>query len=295
MAEVPVDHDKTQCVIPDLKEDEEYKVEVTAANGKGGSDPAVPSGPDNPDDPDDPDNPKPTIKPGSGGGWIFFPSKPAPNPSPSGSPSPSPDPSGSPKPTPDASACPRDDTCPIAPFPDANPKAWYHDGLHFCTGENLMNGYDTGLLGPNDQMTRAQLAMILYNMENRPDNSGVSGFSDVPEGYWYAKAITWAASNQVMIGYKNGRFGPNDPVTREQLAATLYRYAGSPPAQGSLERFTDWEEVSPYAKESLIWAVSKDLVRGVGSDQLSPRSASTRAQIGTIIYRYCKLISYRDA
>lgn len=330
VAEVPVDHDKTQCVIPGLKDDEEYKVKVIAVNGDGESDPVAPSGPDNPDDPDDPDDPdkpdkpdgpddpddpKPTPKPGSGGGWIFFPTNPTPKPSPSASPSESPspvpttspDPSGPPKPTPDISpsplpssdpwpsACPRDDTCPIAPFPDANPKEWYHDGLHFCTGKNLMNGYANGLLGPNDRMTRAQLAMILYNMEKRPDNSGVSGFPDVPSTAWCAKAVTWAVTNRVMRGYSNGLFGPDDPVTREQLVAALYRYADSPPAQGSLERFTDWEEVSPYAKEGMIWAVSKDLVRGMGNNRLSPRSTSTRAQVGTIIYRYCKLISYRDA
>lgn len=269
--EVVVDPDTREYTIPDLDPDKEYIIEIVASNGEGDSDPED-SQPVKPE----PDTPTPGTPSGSGGGGGYYPANPSPSPGGPSSPTPSPTP------------CPKDETCPIAPYPDANPKAWYHDGLHYCIQYGIMIGYDTGLFGPSDHMTRAQLAMILYNLERRPDNSGVSGFIDVPEDQWYAKAITWASANQVMIGYNNGRFGPNDRITREQLAAAIYRYTGSPAVQdGSLEQFTDQEQISSYARAAMLWAVNQDLLRGIGNDLLDPQGTATRAQVGTMIYRYC--------
>jgi len=110
--------------------------------------------------------------------------------------------------------CPRDETCPIWPYTDASVTAWYHDGVHYCINNGLMNGYGGGIFGPDKNLSRAMLAQILYNQAEQPSVSG-SVFDDVAETAWYTQAVPWAAAQGIVSGYGDGRFGPDDNITRE--------------------------------------------------------------------------------
>ena len=193
--------------------------------------------------------------------------------------------------TPGYDDCPQDETCPIWPFTDASTTVWYHDGVHFCIDEGLMEGYGGDLFGPNDTLSRAQLCQIVYNMEGQPDVTGDSVFTDVADGAWYADAVTWAAENGIVGGYGNGKFGPDAPITREQLAAILYRYAqakGYDTTQGgmAIREYADFEQISDYAVEAMTWAVNTGLISGTSTTTLSPQGLATRAQVATILMRF---------
>lgn len=193
--------------------------------------------------------------------------------------------------TPGYDDCPQDETCPIWPFTDASTTVWYHDGVHFCIDEGLMEGYGGDLFGPNDTLSRAQLCQIVYNMEGQPDVTGDSVFTDVADGAWYADAVTWAAENGIVGGYGNGKFGPDAPITREQLAAILYRYAqakGYDTTQGgmAIREYADFEQISGYAAEAMTWAVNTGLISGTSTTTLSPQGLATRAQVATILMRF---------
>lgn len=144
--------------------------------------------------------------------------------------------------------CPRDEHCTIWPFTDARTTAWYHDGVHYCIENSLMNGYGGNIWGPNNTLSRAMLAQILYNQVGKPAVTGDSPFSDVAAGMWYSDAITWASKNGVVLGYGNGKFGPDDPVTREQMAVMLYqneqRSGGSTGFLPFTLNFTDASDIS---------------------------------------------------
>ena len=115
-----------------------------------------------------------------------------------------------------AQDCPRDRTCPIWPYTDASTEAWYHDGVHYCLENGLMNGYGGSRFGPGDPISRAQLVQLLHNLEGRPAVNFLLRFTDVPDGKWYAEALRWAASQGIVEGYGDGTFGPDIPITREQ-------------------------------------------------------------------------------
>lgn len=148
-----------------------------------------------------------------------------------------------------------------------------------------MNGYSDGSFGPNDHLTRAQLAQILYNKENRPAVGAAGRFSDVSRGAWYAKAVNWAADQGIVTGYSGGRFGPEDNITREQLAVMLWRYAGEPAPSGSALPFPDANQVSGYAREALRWATENHIVNGSGG-RLLPKGLSTRAEVAQMLKNY---------
>jgi len=190
-----------------------------------------------------------------------------------------------------SASCPRDKTCPIAAFDDASAEAWYHDGVHYCLENGLMTGYGNGRFGPNDTLTRAMLAQILYDQAGKPAVSGASPFDDVAKGKWYAKAVLWAEQNGIVGGYGNGSFGPEDPITREQLAAMLYRYEQS---QGGgfkgqwmfLLDFNDREEVSEWAYGPMCWMTMHGIVNGKGNKILDPKGSATRAEVAAMLMRY---------
>lgn len=193
--------------------------------------------------------------------------------------------------TPGYDDCPQDETCPIWPFTDASTTVWYHDGVHFCIDEGLMEGYGGDLFGPNDTLSRAQLCQIVYNMEGQPDVTGDSVFTDVADGAWYADAVTWAAENGIVGGYGNGKFGPDAPITREQLVTMFYRYAqskGYDTTQGgmAIREYADFEQISDYAVEAMTWAVNTGLISGTSTTTLSPQGEATRAQVATILMRF---------
>ena len=187
--------------------------------------------------------------------------------------------------------CPRDETCPIRPLTDAGTTAWYHDGVHYCIENGLMSGYGSGLFGPNDALTRAELAQILYNKEGQPGVTGGSVFTDVADGAWYTSAVTWAAANGIVTGYGNGLFGPNDPITREQLAAMLWRYAefkDCDTTQGgmSIREFNDYGSVSGYAMDAMTWAVNAGVIGGYEDQTLRPQAGATRAQAAQMLKNF---------
>ena len=192
-------------------------------------------------------------------------------------------------------ACRRDDACPIWPFADAAPTAWYHDGVHYCLENGLMRGASGGKFLPDGSTTRAQLVTILWRLEWSPAPVSTADFSDVADGAWYAGAVRWAADSGVVKGYDNGCFGPNDAVTREQMAAILYRYAqhkGYDVSAGkdtNILSFNDAFAVSEYAIPAMQWACGSGMVHGIARDGgmlLAPRDTTTRAQAATLIMRF---------
>ena len=192
-------------------------------------------------------------------------------------------------------ACRRDDACPIWPFADAAPTAWYHDGVHYCVENGLMQGVSTAKFLPNGSTTRAQLAAILWRLEGNPAPASAADFSDVADGAWYAGAVRWAAGSGVVKGYDSKHFGPNDAVTREQMVTILYRYAQHKGYDVSIGEdtnilsFNDALTVSGYAVPAMQWACGSDLMAGARQDggmALAPRDTTTRAQTATLLTRF---------
>ena len=186
------------------------------------------------------------------------------------------------------SNCPQDNTCPMAAFADADRNAWYHDGVHYCVENGLMEGTGSDTFAPDDTTTRGMIVTILWRLEGSPIVDDPIDYDDVTAENWYGEAVRWADSASVVTGYGNGRFGPNDPITREQMAAMLWRYAGSPEADGSLSSFADGEQTSSWAQSAMIWAVEQGLITGVGNDRLAPGGQATRAQVATILMRFAQ-------
>lgn len=182
--------------------------------------------------------------------------------------------------------CPKDSTCPIWPYTDASATAWYHDGVHYCLEHNLMVGVGAYAFAPDGTTSRAMIAVILWRLEGSPVVNYVQPFDDVAEGTWYTEAIRWAAAGGVVSGYGDGTFGPGDPVTREQLAVMLWRYAGSPAASQELN-FTDTHRISGYALEAVRWAAENGILSGYSDRRADPRGLATRAQTAAMIMRFC--------
>ena len=182
------------------------------------------------------------------------------------------------------------DTCPSRKFTDVPKQGyWAHAGIDYCVANGLMNGMSETVFAPNDLTTRAQLVTILYRAVGSPKVEYKATFSDVPAGIWYSDAIEWAAANGVVNGIGGGKFAPDANVTREQIAAILYRYSGSPKVEGKLDAFKDPADVSPYAVDAMIWATSEGIINGIpdGADvKLSPKDYATRAQIATMFARF---------
>ena len=195
------------------------------------------------------------------------------------------------------SGCLRDGSCPLSDFTDLEMSAWYHDGIHFCLAEGLMQGVSDALFEPDSCLARGMLVQMLYNREGRPAVSGGTSFGDVQDGAWYADAVNWAVQTGVAQGYDNGNFGPDDPITREQLAALLYRYAlakgydADAGSQAALSAYGDAGEVSGYALPAMRWACDAGIVTGVTESALEPRGTATRAQAATMFMRFLNLMS----
>ena len=172
------------------------------------------------------------------------------------------------------------------PFTDVSESDWYYEAVRFVQEQGLMNGYSDGRFGPNDTLSRAQLAQILFNKEGRPGVNYLLDFSDVAGEAWYTEAVRWAASQGIVGGYGNGTFGPNDPITREQLAVMLWRYSGSPAATNKELHFNDTDEISGYALEALRWAVENGILSGYGDGRLGPQGQATRAQAAQMLKNF---------
>ena len=175
-------------------------------------------------------------------------------------------------------------------FDDVSRSDWFYDDVRYVYENGIMDGTGAYRFAPNAQLTRAMIVTILYRMDGSPAVSGASVFTDADSGMWYGKAVAWAAANGIVNGYGSGRFGPNDPVTREQLAAILYRYTAYRKASAAsngdnLASFSDLGTVSGYALESMNWAVGAGLLKGANG-KLDPKANATRAQVAAIIHRY---------
>lgn len=171
-------------------------------------------------------------------------------------------------------------------FADVAQGAWYYEAVQFAQEEGLMSGYSDGRFAPYDNLSRAQLAQILFNKEGRSAVNGPMTFSDVDSSAWYAEAIRWAASQGIVSGYGNGNFGPNDPISREQLAMMLWRYSGSPATATKELRFSDAGEAGDYARDALRWAVENGILNGYEDGRLGPKGLATRAQVAQLLKNY---------
>jgi hypothetical protein len=193
-----------------------------------------------------------------------------------------------------AVACPKDDTCPMSAFTDLNKNSWYHDGVHFALDNGVMSGYGSGKFGPNDLTSRAMIAQILWNMEGKPVVNYAMSYTDVGAGAWYAEAVRWATAQGIMAGYGHNKFGPNDDVTREQLVTIMYRYAQMKKVDVSVGEDTnilsydDAFDVSEWAIPAMQWAVGAEIVNGTSASTISPKNNASRAEIATIVMRYCE-------
>ena len=194
--------------------------------------------------------------------------------------------------------CPKDNTCPIWPYTDAKTTDWYHDGVHFCLENGLMVGYGDNIFQPNAPTTRAMLIVMLWRLNGSPVVNYALDFADVKEGTWYTEAVRWAKSEGVAGGYGNGKFGPDDTLTREQMVTMLFRYArykGYDVSVGedtNILSFDDATTVAEYAIPAMQWACGSGVVGGKDAADgsgliLDPKGSTTRAQMATMVMRFC--------
>ena len=192
--------------------------------------------------------------------------------------------------------CERDYTCLMYGYTDLDRYAWYHDGVHFCLENDLMNGVSDNLFAPGSTTTRAMIVTILWRLEGEPMVNYAMDFSDVAANMWYTEAIRWAASEGIVEGYGD-TFGPNDPITREQMAAIMWRYAkyrGYDVSVGentNILSYDDAFDVAEWAIPAMQWACGAGLINGVESGRavyLKPADNTTRAQAAAILHRFCK-------
>ena len=178
-------------------------------------------------------------------------------------------------------------------FKDVKKNDWYYEAVEYVANKGLMNGTGNDEFTPDANTTRGMIVTILYRLEGSPKVS-MSTFTDVANTEYYAKAVAWAKKNGIVNGYGEGKFGPNDVITREQLAAIMYRYSNykkydtSVGEDTNILSYNDISELSEYAVSSMQWACGAGLVNGIGDGKLAPKGNATRAQLATILMRYCE-------
>ena len=180
-------------------------------------------------------------------------------------------------------------------FSDVKTSAWYHEDVQYVSENGLMKGTGENLFSPDATTTRGMIVTILYRLEGEPSPTGVCPFQDVASGKYYEKAITWAAENGIVSGFSADTFGPDQNITREQMAAILYRYATykkyDVSTAGDLSKFPDADKVSSYAVDAMKWANAAGLINGSNDGKLYPAGNATRAQVAAILTRFCKNIA----
>ena len=183
---------------------------------------------------------------------------------------------------------------PKTPFTDVAENAWYADAVAYAYENGMVKGTSATKFSPEQTTTRGMIITILYRLEKEPTASA-SSFTDVPAGKYYSKAVAWAVANKVVTGYGDGKFGPDDTITREQLAAILYRYASyksyDVTKAADLSKFNDASQVGAFAKAAMQWANAEGLINGISTTKLSPKSGATRAEVATILMRFCEDIA----
>ena len=177
------------------------------------------------------------------------------------------------------------------PFGDVKSADWFYNDVKYVYEKGMMAGTAADVFAPNATTTRAMIVTILYRLEGSPAVTGTSAFVDVPAGQWYTDAVNWAAANQIVKGTSATTFAPNASITREQMAAILYRYAQykgyDVTKKADLSGYSDNSQISAYAKDALAWANAAKLINGVTNTTLAPQGNATRAQVSAILHRFC--------
>lgn len=174
-------------------------------------------------------------------------------------------------------------------FADVAANAWYAQDVQYCRDNGLMNGTGETVFSPDETMSRAMLATVLYRMAGSPPVTGSDAFSDTDAGQWYSDAVLWAAQRDIVGGYDDGRFGTDDPVLREQIATILWRYAGQP-AAGDITDFADEAAISPWAADAVDWARASGYINGDEANRFQPVAQATRAEVCAILARYDRAV-----
>ena len=178
----------------------------------------------------------------------------------------------------------------VNPFTDVSEKDWFYNDAMFVYKNGLMLGTSKTLFSPHGTVTRGMMATILWRMEGSLAPKDENSFTDVEAGMWYADAITWTTANGIFAGYSKDKFGPDDPVTREQLTAIFYRYADYKgyklTVTENLDKFEDADKITDYAKMVMQWAVGNGLIKGKSENLLDPQGTATRAEIAAMLHRF---------
>lgn len=182
----------------------------------------------------------------------------------------------------------------VGPFTDVNTDDWFAEAVQYMLDNEMMNGTSATTFGPNTTTTRGMIVTILYRLEGEPD-AAASNFTDVASNMYYADAINWAAANGIVNGVSETSFAPDNQITREQMAAILYRYAQfkgyDVTASNDLSSYTDASQISEYATTAMQWANAEGLITGRTSTTLAPQGTATRAEVATILMRFCENIA----
>lgn len=181
------------------------------------------------------------------------------------------------------------------PFADVADSTWYTDAVHYVYQQGLITGTSEDRFSPDVTTNRAMLVTILYRLEGSPAVTRTTTFPDVAASQWYTDAVIWASANGIVTGYGNGNFGPEDTITREQMATIFYRYnrykGYDRTAQAALSGYADAGQISPYAVEAMSWATGSGLITGTSDTTLSPAGFATRAQAAVILTRFCQTVN----
>ena len=173
------------------------------------------------------------------------------------------------------------------PFVDVSADDWFFPAVDYVYGQGLMTGTAEDTFAPNTTLSRAMLVSVLYRMEGEPAVSTDAAFTDVDANAWYASAVNWAAAHGLAAGFDDGSFAPDDAVSREQMAAFLYRYAEMKgldvSASADLSNFADADAISTWAEDVMAWAVGADLLHGQSAGTLAPQGSATRAEVATVL------------
>ena len=176
----------------------------------------------------------------------------------------------------------------VAGFGDVPQNSWFADAVKYVSENKLMNGTSTTAFSSNGNMSRAMLATVLYRMSGETAEAD-SSFGDVSSSAYYAAAVSWASSEGIVNGTGADAFSPNASITREQLAAMLYRYAGEPSVSADLSAYTDTVDISPYASKAVEWCVAKGILSGKSATRLAPQDTATRAECAAMLQRFAAL------
>lgn len=180
-------------------------------------------------------------------------------------------------------------------FKDVKESDWFYEAVSYAVENGLMSGMSEDIFAPNTPLTREMLAVVLYNVEGQPESTEANTFTDVKGDMWYTDAILWANENGIVAGYDNGAYGVGDLITREQFATILYRYAqfkGYDTTQGGMavREFSDYENISDYARPAMAWAVNAGIMGGMDDGTLMPQGKATRAEAATMLMNFCENI-----